>query len=76
MPNVTLSIDEETLAAGRQYARSHNTSLNRLIRHLLHNAVSDQARRKNWQARFFAHADAAGGDSKGKKWSRGELYDV
>ncbi len=76
MPNVTLSIDEETLVAGRRYARQHHTSLNGLIRHLLHNTVSGKHRAKKWQNDFFAHADSACGDSKGKRWSRKDLYDV
>jgi hypothetical protein len=76
MPNVTLSIDEETLTAGREYARSHHTSLNALIRRLLHNTVSDRTRTKNWQTRFFANADAAGGKSNSQKWRREDLYDA
>ncbi len=35
MKNVTLSVDEKTLAAVRRYAVQHDTSLNRLVREFL-----------------------------------------
>jgi len=76
MPNVTLSIEEKTLAAGRRYAHSHHTSLNALIRKLLRNAVVSEEKTGNWRRNFLKHADEAGGDSKGRAWSRRDLYDV
>ena len=32
MKNITLAVDEETLAAGRAYAERHHTTLNALVR--------------------------------------------
>jgi 2-oxo-4-hydroxy-4-carboxy--5-ureidoimidazoline (OHCU) decarboxylase len=37
--NITLAIDEETLAAGRAYAERHRTTLNALVRDLLTRTV-------------------------------------
>jgi hypothetical protein len=35
MKNITLALDEKTIKAGREYARTHNLTLNSLIRKLL-----------------------------------------
>ena len=73
MPNVTLSIDEKTLNASREYAKRHNISLNALIRQMLRQRVSRQG--NEWLEECFSKMDAAAGDSEGKKWTRDELYD-
>lgn len=39
MKNITLAIDEETLAAGRAHADRHQTTLNALVRDLLAKTV-------------------------------------
>lgn len=44
MKNVTLAIDEETLVAGRDYARAHHTTLNDMIRQILKRTVVREAR--------------------------------
>ena len=74
MPNVTLSLDEESLKAGREYARRHNTSLNALLRRLLRQAVMNRS--TDWLEECFALMDRAGGRSKRRRWKREELYDV
>ena len=73
MKNVTLAIDEQTLAAGREYARAHHTSLNNMIRQMLKRMVVREAR-ANWADEFLAVAAKAGGDSHGRKWKREDLY--
>ena len=75
MKNVTLSIDEATLEAGREYARAHHTSLNQMIRELLRRAVVRESR-ATWADEFLEAAARAGGDSRGKKWTREDLYRV
>jgi plasmid stability protein len=40
MANVTLSIDDDLLKRGREYASTHGTSLNALIRKLLQQHTS------------------------------------
>ena len=74
MANVTLSIKEDLLKESRQYAQKHNTSLNALIRDMLSKIV--RKKNKGWPEEFFALADRYKGNSKGKKWSREDLYDV
>jgi len=74
MPNVTISIDEKTLKASREYAKRHKTSLNALIRQLLEQRVLQRS--TDWVDECFALMDEAEGRSRGKRWTRDEIYDV
>lgn len=74
MKNITLSIDEDLLKAGREYAKKHSVSLNSLIRRLLRQTVSQSNNR--WLDELFSNIDAAGANSKGSKWKREDLYRV
>ena len=74
MKNVTISLDEKMLAAGREYAKRHNMSLNSLIRKLL--AQTAMPASGNWMNEMLRLMDQAKGDSHGCKWTREELYDV
>ena len=73
MPNITISLDEDLLKAGRLYARNHNTSVNALIRKLLEQTV--RARSKDWLDECFKLMDQAEVNSQGKRWKREDLYD-
>ena len=73
MKNVTISINEDLLKAGRKYAEEHHVSLNALLRQLLAKAVL-KSTKKEWLAESFAIMDKAKGNSKGKKWNREDLY--
>jgi len=73
--NITLSMDENLLKAGRKYAKIRHTTLNQLVRDLLEKTVMNQAD-KLWQEDLFRLADQAKPSSKGTKWSREDLYDV
>ncbi len=73
MANVTLSIDDDLLKKGRKYAARHNTSLNALIRRLLKITVESDS--NHWLEECFTLMDQASGDSNGKNWKRGDLYD-
>lgn len=75
MKNLTISLDEQILLAGRAYAKAHHTSLNNLLRSLL-KAVVTPSSAKNWTSEFFALADRAQGNSGGERWKREDLYDV
>jgi len=74
MKNVTIAIDEDTLTAGREYARAHHTSLNGLLRQLLQQTVTCQSS-SSWTEDLFKLADRAGGRSRGKSWRREDLYE-
>ena len=73
--NITLSMDDELLTAGRRYARQHRTTLNQLVRDLLEGTVKASPN-GSWQDVFFDLADQAAGKSDGSKWKREDLYDV
>jgi hypothetical protein len=74
MPNITISLDEELLKAGRKYTEKHQTSMNALIRKLLAQTVISDS--NEWIEECFNLMDRAGANSKGVKWKREELYDV
>lgn len=74
MKNITLSIDEETLKAGRDYAKKHNMSLNALIRKLLKQSVVKSS--TQWLTESFELMDKAKANSKGKTWKREDLHRV
>ena len=74
MKNITLSLDEPTLEAGRNYAKRHDMSLNALIRKLLRqHTVRSSAQ---WLTEALELMDRAGANSNGKKWKREDLYRV
>ena len=73
MKNITLALDEETLAAGRAYAERHNTTLNALVRDLLARTV--HVDRAAAVEEMFRLMDLAPGHSHGKRWTRDELYE-
>jgi plasmid stability protein len=74
MPNMTISLDEDLLKAGRSYAKKHNTSMNALIRKLLEQTVTSKSR--DWLDECFRLMDRAKVNSRGQRWKREDLYDV
>lgn len=73
MKNITLALDDETLAAGRAYAERHHTTLNALVRDLLARTVHvDSAAAVE---EMFRLMDASPGHSRSARWTRDELYD-
>ena len=74
MANITISINDDLLKAGREYAKAHNTSLNAIIRDMLEKKIP--SRKGEWFEECMRLMDAAQADSKGRKWSRADLYDV
>lgn len=74
MKNITLSLNEDVLSAGRSYAKKHNVSFNALIRRLLEQTVVKSS--CSWVEESFKLMDKAKVNSGGKKWTREELYRV
>jgi hypothetical protein len=72
MKNITLSLDEEILEAGRQYAQRHQTTLNALVRDLLVKTVVGDRRAAAQE--MFRLMDAHPGNSRGRRWKREDLY--
>jgi hypothetical protein len=73
MKNITLALDEETLAAGRDYALRHKTTLNNLVRELLRKTT--MADRKAAAKEMIRLMNKYPGRSTGKRWTREELYE-
>ncbi len=74
MSNITLSVPDDLLKESRQYAQKHNTSLNALVRNLLEKIIS--RKKKGLLKSSFDAVDRSPVSSKGKKWTRDELYDI
>lgn len=74
MKNITLSIDDTVLKAGREYAHSHNMSFNVLVRRLIEQTVTP--RKEKWLDDTFSLMDRANVSSNGIAWTREELYRV
>ena len=74
MKNITLSIDDSILQAGREYARGHNISFNVLVRRLIEQTVVP--RKERWLDDTFSLMDRVNASSDGIQWTREELYRV
>lgn len=74
MKNITLSIDENVLQAGREYARAHNVSFNVLVRRLIEQTVVQK--QNHWLDETFSLMDKANVSSGEGRWTREELYRV
>ena len=72
MKNVTLSIDEQLLQAGREYARKHNISFNVLVRHLVKQTVVQQS--NQWLEDIFSLMDKWDPPSDLTAWDRGDQH--
>ena len=71
--NVTLSIDDQTLARARSLAQRRGTSLNQMIRDYLDTlTASDPSRAVAELERLWREEE---GDSSGWTWNREEAYD-
>ncbi len=73
MKNITLSMENDIIEAGRKYARDHHTTLNNLIRQLLRQTVLRPS--TQWLDENFELMDRAKGRSS-KKIKREDLYRV
>ena len=71
MKNVTLALDEETMEAGRDYARRHHTTLNNLVRELLRKATVGD--RRAALTEMFRLMDKHPVRAGAKRWKREEL---
>ncbi len=74
MKNITLSIDEETLKVGREYAHRHHISFNLLVRQLIQKTVRSDS--NQWLEDTFTLMDKLKISSKGRRWVREEIYRV
>ncbi|MCA3556196.1 hypothetical protein [Aestuariivirga sp.] len=75
MPNITLAMDEELLAAARAFARAEGTTLNALVRKLLAGAMAKEAQREEARLGLIElMKSSAGRLPDGFKIDRDEIY--
>jgi hypothetical protein len=72
--NVTLSIDEATLARARELAVRRGTSLNQMVRDYLEEVTSDLSTEEILQE-LEANWEKNAGDSGGVRWTREEIHE-
>lgn len=72
MKNITLSIDEDLLNQGREYAQAHHMSFNHLVRQLIQQTVKKTD--AQWLEDTFDYMDKNLESAQGITWSREDLY--
>ncbi len=75
MKNITLSIDENVLAAVRRHAAERNSTVNALVREYLTNLAAQEDRAKRARARLRQLSKQSTGRLGKKTWTREELHD-
>ncbi|MBE7561146.1 hypothetical protein HS125_20225 [bacterium] len=73
MPDITISLDEGLLRAGREYAERNHMALDELIRRLLADKVANRS--AEWLEECFELADRLTVSSERKPWTRDELHE-
>ena len=74
MKNITLSIDEDLIKTGREYAQQHQTTLNQLMRDLLKQKVAPSKERSLKE--LFDLFDQNPSPVTDYKYCREDAYDV
>lgn len=72
MKNITLSIEDDLLKMGREYAKIHNLSFNVLVRKLIAQTVKKNS--STWIDDTFDYIDKNISSSQGITWKREDLY--
>jgi hypothetical protein len=73
MKNTTLSFDDFLLAKARKISDSLGISFNAWVNRLIKTEI--EGSQKKQVEELFRIADEIGGSSKGKSWTRDELYE-
>ena len=75
MKNITLSIDEQTLETVRQYAATHQSSVNALVREYLTRLAETEDRASQALRRMRELSDESTASIGSKTWRRSDLHD-
>jgi hypothetical protein len=75
MKNITLSVEDEVLAAVRRYTAERNSSVNALVREYLTNLAGHQDRARRARARLRQLSKQSQGRLGKKTWSRQDLHE-
>ena len=73
--NITLSVDDEVLAAVRRHAAERNSTVNALVREYLSNLAQHQDRARRARTRLRQLSDRSQGRLGRKTWTREDLHD-
>lgn len=76
MKNITLSMSEELLKTGREYAQEQGISLNTLVRTLLEREAGSKktvSSENLWLTEVFMLMDSLGMHSRGEPWTRSDV---
>lgn len=75
MKNITLSVDENILAAVRRHAAERNSTVNALVREYLTSLAAHEDRAKRARARLRQLSAQSQGRLGKKTWTREDLHD-
>jgi hypothetical protein len=76
MPNITFSLDEETIKKVRKIALEKDTTLTALVRDFLSSvAKRDEQKKKTALKKFKASFKTLSRDMGSRKWTRESLYE-
>lgn len=73
MRNTTITLDEQTLEDARQYAGRLGLSFNAWVNQIIETAIRRSPEKSMDQ--LLKLADSCAGDSRGKRWSKDEIYE-
>lgn len=75
MANITLSVEDEILAAVRRYAVERNSTINALVREYLTNIAQHHDRARRARARLRQLSKKSQGQLGNRTWRREDLHD-
>ena len=75
MKNITLSVEDEVLAAVRRHAAERNSTVNALVREYLTNLAQHHDRARRARARLRQLSKQSQGRLGKKAWTREDLHD-
>jgi hypothetical protein len=75
MKNITLSVDEQVLAAVRRYAAERDSSVNGMVREFLVEIAQREDRARGARARLRKLSNRSSARIGMRSWGRDELHD-
>lgn len=75
MKNITLSVDENTLATVRRHAAERSSTVNALVREYLTRIAAHEDQAKRARARLRQLSTQSQGQLGKKTWTREDLHD-
>lgn len=75
MKNITLSVEEDTLAEVRRYAAERGSSVNALVREFLREVATREDRARKARARILELSEESEARIGSASWTREELHE-